>query len=36
MTLIPDFLSIRDGSAVRRPQALTPETKKAGMKNRFE
>jgi len=33
--LIPDFLSVRDGSAVRCPQALAHETKKAGMKNRF-
>jgi hypothetical protein len=33
--LIPDFLSVRDGSAVRCPQALAQETKKAGMKNRF-
>jgi hypothetical protein len=31
----PDFLSVRDGSTVRCPQALAHETKKAGMKNRF-
>jgi hypothetical protein len=33
--LIPDLLSVRDGSAVRCPQALAHETKKAGMKNRL-
>jgi len=31
----PDVLSVRDGSAVRCPQVLAHETKKAGMKNRF-
>jgi hypothetical protein len=33
--LIPDLLSVRDGSAARCLQALGHETKKAGMKNRF-
>jgi hypothetical protein len=33
--LIPDLLSIGDGSTMRRPQKLAHETKKTGMKNRF-
>jgi hypothetical protein len=33
--LIPDLLSVCDGSAARDPQTLAQETKKAGVKTTF-